>query len=200
MAKADEIITQSEFAKRVGVSETAIRKAVKTGRIHKGFYRSNEGRPRIRYETALVEWHESASEQAPPAKLPPGQKTPRGIIEPGTDSDPAPPIQPGESINSLKQKHEKIKIASAAFDLKVKQGKYVEKEQVYKALFGAGQEVRQSLEAIPDRVIDEILAAKDRNTAHTLLTKAINAALERLAKLGKVLDRNEEDENKKPND
>jgi len=49
-----ELITASEFARRIGVSETAVRRAIKDGRISAWYdYR---GRKRIDPETATQEW------------------------------------------------------------------------------------------------------------------------------------------------
>ncbi len=61
-------------------------------------------------------------------------------------------------------------------------GKLVDKEQVYKELFKRGQEIREALLAVPDRVIDQLRAAKSRAKAHKILTDAIHEELTRLGK------------------
>ena len=49
-----ELITVSEFARRIGVSEAAVRRAIKDGRISAWY--EDRGRKRIDPETAAQEW------------------------------------------------------------------------------------------------------------------------------------------------
>ena len=65
-------------------------------------------------------------------------------------------------------------------------GELVEKDLVYKVFFMKGQEDRAKFESIPERIIDEILAAKSRNQAYLILTKAIADALDATSKLPKI--------------
>jgi len=53
-----ERITASEFARRIGVTEAAVRRAIKDGRI--SAWQDYRGRPRIDPETAAREWVENS--------------------------------------------------------------------------------------------------------------------------------------------
>lgn len=67
-----------------------------------------------------------------------------------------------------------------ALELQEKKGVLVKKDAVYKELFAYGQQIRTSIQSIPDRVIDNILASKSRAEAHNILTNALQETLEAL--------------------
>lgn len=63
-----------------------------------------------------------------------------------------------------------------------KKGELVPIDKVNSVLFGYGQEIRNSMESIPDRVIDRILAVADkRHEARRILADEIQDTLELLA-------------------
>jgi len=68
-------------------------------------------------------------------------------------------------------------------ELRKEKGEVVDKDVVYKTLFKAGQELREAFKGIPDRVIDDVLAAPDRLTSHAILSDAITDVLERFSEI-----------------
>lgn len=53
----------------------------------------------------------------------------------------------------------------------------VPKEEVYAALFEAGQEIRDAILAVADRVVDDVMLAKNRTEAYEIIAKEIHLAL-----------------------
>lgn len=178
------LISIREYARNRSCSDTAVHKAIRTGKIVKGVVRDAEGRPKIDPEVADKEWaiyfdHDATQNK----KL--AEKIPKPTQAPGS-GDAA--VEPGGTVGSLSKARLALTVSKAqlaAMEFRVKSGKLVDKDKVYSSLFTAGQEVRAAMQAIPDRHIDEILAAATRNEAHTILYNVIADALESLSELGK---------------
>ena len=79
----------------------------------------------------------------------------------------------------LKERIAKAELAE--LELREKAGALVDKSRVYDQLFAAGQELRNALLAIPDRITDELIALSDNRTqVHNTIYNAIAAELEKL--------------------
>jgi hypothetical protein len=194
-----------EYARTLGISDTSVHKAINAGYItESSWVLDAKGRKLIIASRANAEWKENYNptrsqltkagksftfdvEQpsAPPVSEPPAQPA-----APPQQRSAPPPIEEiggavGDmSVAKLKQISEKLKIAKAQIELKELQGTLVPKKEVYDAFFTFGQEMRQTLMAIPDRIIDEILATPERALAHNILTDAIVKALASLSEMG----------------
>jgi hypothetical protein len=192
-----EIVSIREFGRRVGVSDTAIRKAIDAGKIVRAIGTNpNNGRPTLDYYLALEEWkvcgggiHAVNYEAKPqPAKA---QKQPAAKPEPAPAAyTSAPPAQPPVDTGTLVA----AKRAQAVYIAKIKELEYkrmagtlVEKDKVYQSLFAFGQEVRNAFQALPDRIIDEIRASQNRNEAHKLLYDSIADVLDKLSAMDEKL-------------
>lgn len=185
----NELISIREYGRRKGVSDTTIHKALKSGKIVKGLV-SKAGKKFINPAIADAEW--SASYNPSHERITRAGTAPSiaGVV-------PSPTPQESQSVPDLGAAASgglgtlaKAKSAKAVYDAKIaelnykeKAGTLVDKQHVYKALYAAGQEVRQSLMIIPDRIIDELLAAPSRNAAHQMLVDAISGALENLSEI-----------------
>jgi hypothetical protein len=185
-----EGVSIREFARQMGVSDIAVAKAIKAGKITEGVDYTNPKRPKVNVEVAAKSWGRNwaptmktnpklaarfeAQEEDPPPPPPPA----------GAPSfvDAEPQVTSNSSLAKIKQQHEMVKLQSAALDLKIKKGEFVRKVEVYRALFSAGQELRVQFQAIPDKCIDDILAATTRGEALRLLQGHIADALEMLDK------------------
>jgi hypothetical protein len=191
---AEATVSIRQFGKDRGVSDTAIRKAIDAGKIVNGRVFEN-GIPRIipsiaTAELALYEKSPGRGKSTKPQITPaakPGKPAPNPPQAPAlppafTNEPPKPP--PG-SLAAARLAQAQIKAKDMEISLKQKIGDLVERKKVYEALFGFGQEIRATFQVIPDRHIDEILAAKSRNDAHAILYKVISDALETLADFGK---------------
>jgi hypothetical protein len=190
-----ETISIREFSRRVNVSDTAIRKAINAGYIVAGRVFENGG-PRILFEEAKREWDIYQTQQGKAVTAKPKTGTPTQSAKPAVNPTPPAPVVPaplGEApkpqagtIAAARLVKEQLNAKLLEIELKEKMGKLVDKDRVYAALFSAGKELRVNLQTIPDRHIDDILAAPSRNEAHTILYNAIAEVLEQITELGKT--------------
>lgn len=161
----------------------AVRKAIKAGKISSSIDMTDPRRPKIDPVAAAKEWGKNYD----PSYVRTDKVTEKISIsapsaEPPDSSQEASiqPPQSGRSLAEIKRQTAEVKLRLSALELKEKQGQLVDKERVYRALFAAGQEIRTAFQSIPDRFIDDILAAKTRNEAHGVLFNAIADTLEML--------------------
>jgi hypothetical protein len=178
-------ISIRKFADRVGVSDTAVRKAISAGKITSIDY-TDPRRPKLDPDKCAAEWNKHYD--------PDYHRTDRlsGNIDvkksdqnknhsSNSDINFRPPSDAGnpseKSLADIKRQISIVKLANETMDLKKKQGILVEKDKVYAALFSLGKEVRSVFQQVPDRIIDDLLAANGRNEAHLILSNAINNAL-----------------------
>ena len=185
-----------EYARRKGCSDPAVIKADKTGKIVKGCVIDEHGKKKINPEIADAEW---ASNSDPlrakmgdrfdlSAAIPKGfERVPKPAIKAKPEPKPVVPSYSAvkslqdETLASARKAQEVYKAKIAEVDYKKRIGEFVVKADVYKALFAFGQELRTQFHAIPDRVVDNMLAASNRNEAHNILHEAITVVLENLS-------------------
>lgn len=209
MAKAERVSIR-EFARRLGCSDTAVRRAIREKKIKHGVKKNAKGRPVIVVEVARREWREAhdfsghqnrtlfeklhqvepltahALEQ-PKSSLIPKDKPVESAEDAAPDPEPVPPPptrEPTEGELAL-QKANQDKAFFQAEKLRVEHeqriGLLVEKSKVYSVFNAIGREFRQAMLAIPDRHIDAIYHAEDRAVAHVLLREAIAEVLDKLS-------------------
>jgi DNA-binding transcriptional MocR family regulator len=166
-----EKISIREFARRLNVSDTTIHKAIRAERIVKG-YTEGAGRKSIDYEIAKREYNSTASPTRENRKPRPeaNSEAAQAVIPFGED-DPA-------SLNAERLRKIKAEADLKELELKERTGALTSREEVYRELFAIGKELRVALVAIPDRVIDDLMASANRNEAHGILLRAISAVLE----------------------
>lgn len=184
----EKTVSIREFARLVGVSDMAVRKAIKSGKIVDAIDFSNPKRPQIDTIKAAKEWgknYDPSYERT--NKVSESIKISEPMDDGHEESLPSlpHPAQGGRSLADIKRQTAEVKLRLAAVELKQKQGQLVDKDLVFRSLFAAGQEMRTAMQSIPDRVIDAILAAKDRNSAQVILYEEITNALERLHEIYK---------------
>lgn len=166
-----------KYAAIIGVSHTAVAKAIKCGYIVKGW---NTETKKIIVEIANEEWGNEAKERNSPAI----GKT--GINSENTNTDVAnvgmyfTPVSEDTPITEARRRKEIYSAELARIAALAEQGVYIEKEKVYSQLFEYGKLLRVSLQSIPDRIIDNIITAKSRPDAHRMLLDAINETLEQI--------------------
>lgn len=160
-------ISQRAYAKQIGVSNEAVRKAIEAGYIGKGFDPKTKG---VFPEIANEEWgnlHRKIN-----------------INDLVNETDEPAPVGRKVSLNAdtpLSEARRIKEVTSAqllAIELKKAKGELVSKDAVVKELFAFGQIIRTELMQIPDRHIDNILASNSRTEAHTILYNAIADVLE----------------------
>jgi hypothetical protein len=193
----NQIISIREFGRRVGVSDTAIRKAIEAGKIVRAIGTNpNNGRPTLDYDLALEEWKASgggihAVNYEVKPKAAPKKAAPAPKVEPKQEPAPVANVsqQPQDTSTLVAAKR-----AQAVYIAKIKELEYkrmagtlVEKDKVYQSLFAFGQEVRNAFQALPDRIIDELRASQNRNEAHKLLYDSIADVLDKLSAMDEKL-------------
>lgn len=175
-----EKISIREFARRLGVRDTSVHKAIKSGKIVAGLVMEGDKKA-ILYDVALAEWKGSRDptyayrSPALSAKLETG-----GPVVPGAPAPPpAPAAQDGgdTSLAAAKRAQAVLKVQQMRMELEKMKGNLVEKNAVYAALFEAGSLVRSTVLSVPDRVIDDIMAQKTRAAAYQILYDALVDAL-----------------------
>lgn len=78
-----------------------------------------------------------------------------------------------------------LKAELLKLELEEKDGRLVRIEKVKKSLYLFGNEVKNSIMDVPDRIVDEILACNTRQEASLILKTALNLALNQLANVDK---------------
>ncbi len=173
MAESEKISIR-ELARRLNVSDTAIHKAIKAERIVKG-YTKGAGRKSIDFEIAKREYNSTASPTRENRKPRPeaNGETAQASINFGDDDS--------GTLNAERLRKIKAEADLKELELKERTGALTSREEVYRELFALGKELRVSLVAIPDRVIDDLMASANRNEAHGILLKEISTVLEQAA-------------------
>jgi hypothetical protein len=169
MAKLrQERVSQREYAKRLGVSNTAVGNAIEDGKIHKGWDKVEK---RIIVPIADKEWgnlHKKSTIEAIKTEVPSGSKESTPKLNAQT------PYQEAVRL-------EKVAKARLAFlELQREEGKLINKGEVQKSLYAYGTEVRKSIQQIPERCVDKVRAAGNRNDAIQLMQDVIDDLLKRL--------------------
>jgi phage terminase Nu1 subunit (DNA packaging protein) len=186
-----ERISQREYARRLGISNELVSRAVKNGHIKKGW---DKEAGKIIVEHANVEWGAMYMKTdvtqvlaQPVADEPDNEQGEADYVEDQGGGVPQEvnnnnlKLTERTSFAEAKRVREIIEAQLAALELKEKKGELVSKAQVEKQLFAFGQQIRVSILIIPDRIIDNLLAATNRAEAHKILTDELHAALETLA-------------------
>lgn len=212
-----EKVSQREYARRLGVSNEAVRKAVIDGRITKGWDKK-EGK--IIVEKANEEWGNIHIQVAKEGAHSQNEAIAR-VQALTYQQQPTKPAKPRfedpedteitafgelEQYNSLRvasdaQFAEALRVEKIAkarqeiIKLQELTGSLVNKTEVYKQLFGFGQSVRQAVLAVPDRCIDEVIAQTTRAEAHQILIKYLHEALEKITEADQMTFKQQETEN-----
>ena len=174
----------------MGVSDTSIHKAINSGKITAASWTFDKKGKKLLYPSkASAEWGKTFDPTRTQAT-----KT-GGMLQLPTDTPPTPPQQSADapidtdtqknpmSVAQLKLISEKLKIRKAQIELQEQEGSLVPKKAVYDALFSFGKEIRQAFQAIPDRVLDNLLASENRTEAYNILSEAISQTLEQMAEI-----------------
>lgn len=196
-----KLVSNRGFAKEVGVTEGAVRKAIKAGKITDNCFTvpNAKGSRKIILELALNAWVNSGAgiqsnlHNKNPIKLPNVYIEPmakgKGYIapaEPPIDQTPETdddileiPKKAGVGITTAEaQRINAIHTANQKrLEILESMGKLVKKDKVYSALFAMGNELKSALLSIPDQHIGNIIAAKDAHEAELILRKVINDCL-----------------------
>lgn len=191
-----EIVPLREFARRVGVSLTAIQKGVKSGRITA--ITDDAGKVAgIDYATQATAWVENS--KAPQRK----PHNPAGG-RPRKDGSPAQPSREGEVVDRLEvqarggalkrsektpppagqmtmaevqRARELVKLQIDNLKLKEAQGELVNAAEVKRQGYALGQALIADLYNMPERLADDFAGMSDPNAIHRLWVEEIDNAI-----------------------
>lgn len=179
-----ELVSVREFSRQIGCSDVAVHKAIKAGKIVKGYVKVSPKKWMIDPDVAAAEWGKHFN---PNYDRNENIRAKIGTAAPPAGAAPEVDVpKTGQSLAEIKRLNAQVKLQLDAIELKRKRGELVDKRQVYTALFEAGQTIKNQVLGVPDRILDEMLAASSRNEAHTILYKALVEALQALADTDKI--------------
>ena len=174
---SEALISQREFARRLGVSEKTVRDGIKTGKISKGVIIEN-GKPKINFEIAFQE-SQTIGLGFKVLKQTESKKSPdvRSKVESKNLLDDLGVLSLSDALRLKENHNAKLK----ELELKKMEGSLLNKDEVFTQLFDFHQELRNALLAIPDRITDTLIAySEDRNKVHQLINEAIASELDNL--------------------
>ena len=172
---AEELLSQRAYADHRGVSHTAVKRAIDSGRLAKSLVLMKNGTKKINKALADKEWVENTNPDHWSAKY--STNGGRNNAQPDPKADEK---NPSLTLNHAKRAKAVFDAKLAELEYRKKAGELVEKKKVYETLYGYGKELRNELLAVPDRVIDEVLAAPNRNESLKLLYEELAKTLAKL--------------------
>lgn len=168
-------ISVRAFAKMLGVGHTAVVQAMDNGRITAGVYvHPGNGHRKIIPDVAREEFESTRDPKYINSRMNGKGRTDKQEKRGDGDSS-------SSKLVDVKLAKEKLNVKEQLIKLRKLEGELVDKELVYKALFEFGKMFRDTLMVIPDRITDQIVAAKSRNDVHNILTQELSDALRGLS-------------------
>jgi len=192
-----EVVTLREFARRIGVSLTAIQKGVKTGRIQAITDSATGKITGIDFESQAPAWSANSKHpQKRPHNISGGRprndgRAPAKPQSVGGDrlsgrSSPAkgdaPPPTGQMTMAEVQRAREIVKLQIDNLKLREAQGELVSAAEVKKQGHALAAGIISSLYNIPDRCADEIAGMSDPHAIHKLLLTEIDNAVEAIRK------------------
>jgi len=182
------------YAKRRGVSHTAVAKAIKSGRITIGA----DGK--IDPALADAQWSANTDETKPLNSVSgnPQHRRPTGAPPtPGAGTDPEPRSEPmqavggddlpkvkGTGYTQARAVREGYEARLKKLEFEEKSGKLVNADEVRVAAFNAARKVRDAFFSIPDRIAPILAGTDDAKEVHRLLTEEIRIVCTNLSNNG----------------
>ncbi len=202
--KNDEKISVSAYAKTIGVSKTAVQKAIKTGKLVKGY---DSMMKKIIPSVAGAEYSFIKAATRLPKKIienkvagsaKPTIKKKAGKLSPTIPQAPSVAIisAAGDSVrielsatdtfNEAMRKKVLIEGAIKNIELAEKQGSLLKRTDVDKAGYALATQVKKAFHNISARVMPAVRAAATIIEAENILKAEINSVLEILSTLQKI--------------
>lgn len=173
------LCSQSQLAKELGITHQRVSQALAEGKIDRSATEKFNGKEYLIRAVAIQQWKDNLTTSGNgSAVLAHTLSILNGVVD--------------ETNDSAKQKSlvGKARDLEIIFKSKAAQLKYereakllVSKDAVSKALFEFAREHRNELTALPARIIDAILAAKDRHSALLIFQDAIQILLENFSNI-----------------
>lgn len=193
-----ELIGIREAARRIGVSDTAVRKAIAVGRVKVAGRTESSDRPLLAWPDCEADWnantdssqrHYVGSQGSPRRAADEPKRKPRGETAPSNvevDAEGNVTIHDGMTLNEAKTAKAIYDARLARIEYEEQQRALVKADDVKAAAFKVARTIRDGLLNIPDRVSAELAGLDDNFAVHRRLTDEIRKALE--AALGATHD------------
>ena len=157
----EEVVTAAEYARRRGISQEAVRKAIQGGRLVECIVTNERGRQRLIPSVADAEWDKNTQHHR--------KSQPDPIVEDDLLDIP--------NFNESRAKREAYQAELARLEYEEKQSTLVNAEAVKKEAFRTARLVRDAMLNIADRIAAELAADTDAFSVHKRLTDEIRTAL-----------------------
>ena len=187
-----ELISIREAARRLGVSDTAVHKAIKTGRVQVAGRTPGSDRPLLEWPKAQAAYIGN-SNTAKRSHVGP-QGSPRRAADPVPEvplatSDRMDEQRPvggdalprgGPNYAQSRAVREAYQARLSKLEFEARSGKLIEVDKVKADAFKTGRTVRDTLLNLPDRIAHELAHETDPAAVHMRLSLEIRRALEAL--------------------
>jgi len=181
-----ELIPIREAARRLGVSDTAIRKAIAAGRVSIAGRTETSDRPLLAWPQAEQDWLRNTNQNMRSHVGNRGSKVrksdPPPVVKLLTNTDTSDAGELGvPGLNESKAKKEKYLAELARIDFEKAEGKLMEVEKIKASAFKVARTVRDGLLNLPDRIAHELAHETEAAQIHKRLMDEIRTVLEALA-------------------
>lgn len=168
------------FARQIGKSHTAVRKAIASGRL------STLPDGRLDSVVAEREWDENRQRvlSEVPKAAPPTPAAPPARPRPAREEPEAPAVVPGvgsQDYAKARAIRENYNARLAKIEYEEKIGKLLNRDEVQVAAFNKHRILRDILLGLPDRLAAVLTAETDQQKVHDLLNDEIRKALNEFA-------------------
>ena len=189
--KMSQSISASTYAKTLGVSFQTVQGYIRRGKLTMGIGLRKPKKKNGHVTINLIEGSQELLENMDFVRSQNGDEIKKrlcilaGIKEPEPEHKPEKPVdlsKPIEelSLNEAKRRHEIAKAKIAELKLLETEKTLVNAEEIKKKLYDYGVEIRQAIEGVPGKVIDDVLAAETRFEAMMIMKAAIDEALQKI--------------------
>ena len=173
----------------MGVSDTAVHKAIKSGRVNIAGRTTGSDRPLVAWPQVQADWLANSDTQKRShvgSRGSPRRETdPEPAVKLATsgapDEAPAEAAQRGPSYAASRAIREAYQARLAKLDYEERSGKLMDVDKVKTAAFKVARNVRDGLLNMPDRVAHELAYETDPSAVHQRLSAEIRSILEALA-------------------
>ena len=164
---ARELISQREYARRRSISNVAVNRAVKAGRIT-----LVDGK--IDPVLADRQWAENTDPSTPKNRVTGKPKQVRGKDEVSAPMDlGSPETSPSTGYAKARAVREVYNAQNAKLDLDLKRGELVRADEVRIAAFSMARKTRDQLIALPERLSTLLAATEEASEVHKILEEEI---------------------------
>ena len=187
-----ELIAIREAARRLGVSETAVHKAIRSGRVSLA-----ESHPKklLAWPNVQQQWgansdpakrHRVGPQGSSPRRasyggnVPPAAPLPTAAEAMSAAPPPAGATSAAPSLAASRAVREAYQARLAKLEYEKAIGKLIDADEVKVSAFKLARQVRDAVMAVPDRIASEIAAEADAGRVHALISRELRVALQSL--------------------